>query len=186
MNSYSQCGEDKWILENLKPPIGTFCEVGAFDGVQSSNTLMFEELGWDGMLVEADPFLSAKSQGNRKCYSLCCAAGYSGIRPFHINVKDRGLSGFTVSGTMTIMCPTFTLREIIYSVHWKCVDLLSIDTEGAELEVWESIGELRPQIVIMEHQTCDRPSNIEPILERMTKDGYREVHRTQYNLIFTR
>ena len=45
MTGFSQCGEDRWIAENLKPEIGVFCEVGAFNGIGCSNTLMFEELG---------------------------------------------------------------------------------------------------------------------------------------------
>ena len=34
---------------------GLFVEVGAADGVVGSNTLAFEQLGWTGVLVEADP-----------------------------------------------------------------------------------------------------------------------------------
>lgn len=185
MNSYSQCGEDKWILENLSPAIGTFCEVGAFDGVQSSNTYALEQLGWNGVLVEADPFLAAKCNENRKAKTWCCAAGQPWHAEFNVNHGDRGLSGIKSPGT-PIFVPCFPLHLLFTFSGIKHVNLLSIDTEGTELSVWNTIGDYRPNIVIMEHQTCDRPSNIEPILERMTKDGYQEVHRTQYNLIFTR
>ena len=37
---YSEFGEDRWIEENLKPAVGTFCEVGALDGIQSTETLI--------------------------------------------------------------------------------------------------------------------------------------------------
>lgn len=190
MKSYSQCGEDRWITENLvRPAKGVFCEVGAYDGVLSSNTLLFEEMGWDGILVEADPFLAAQCQRSRRAKTWCCAAGSicgldSACGKFHVNESDRGLSGLSVFGKEipVIIVP---LSLILRNSGFDRVDLLSIDTEGTELDVWDSMGDYRPEIVIMEHQTCDSPSQIEPILKRMVLDGYKEVHRTQYNLIFT-
>jgi hypothetical protein len=185
MPFYSQCGEDRWIEENLKPDVGVFCEVGAFDGVISSNTKHFEEIGWTGVLVEADPYLAAKCRENRTALTWCCASGIPHTGAFFINEQDRGLSGFNRPGrpNPTVCVP---LKILLLSLGHFSVDLLSIDTEGTELDVWNSIGPIRPGIVIMEHQTCQEPSNLEPILARMIEDGYYEAHRTQYNLIFTK
>lgn len=186
MKSYSQCGEDLWVYENLKPPIGTFCEVGAFDGVQSSNTLFFEELGWRGLLVEADPLLAAKCQSTRSADTICLAAGTpTGWRDFFINTKDRGLSGLQRPG-VKVSVLVRRLDDILADANFHDLDLLSIDTEGTELEVWTSIGLIRPRIVIMEYQTCDEPSQEDAITKVMTGDGYKLAHKTQYNLIFTR
>ncbi len=183
MRDNSQCQESTWILENLHPPIGTFAEVGAFDGIQSSNTLLFEDLGWTGVLVEADPFLANKCRINRpNCRVWDCAAGAQFFRSFYINTADRGLSGFNRPGNPL---KTITMR-LEWLLGYEAPDLLSIDTEGTELEVWASIGDLRPNIVIMEYQTCDEPPQDKAIVERMTLDGYQEVHRTKYNLIFTK
>lgn len=185
MEYHSQCGEDRWIEENLKPSVGTFCEVGAFDGVMSSNTYHFEKLGWTGILVEADPYLAAKCHDNRKAMTWCCASGNPWYGLFHINFSDRGLSGMKAAGT-PIYVPVFPLHLLLSASGMGELDLLSIDTEGTELTVWNTIGDYRPKIVIMEYQTCDQPSNDKAIIERMEVDGYKEVHRTQYNLIFTR
>ena len=183
--SYSQDGEDIWILDNLKPPIGTFCEVGAFDGIQSSNTLLFEQLGWKGLLVEADPYLAAKCLINRKAMVACCAAGTpKGFFNFAINPEDRGLSGFNRPGEI-FRIMVMRLEDLIDLARLE-IDLLSIDTEGSELGVWCSIGELRPRIVIMEYQTCDEPSQESHNAARMIADGYRLVHTTKHNQIFTR
>lgn len=180
MTSHSQCGEDVWILENLKPSVGTFCEVGAFDGILSSNTLLFEELGWTGLLIEADPFLAGQSQLNRKALTLCCAVSNEPAGVFFVNSQDRGLSGFNRPGK-PIPVVSRRLKDILTFIP----DLLSIDTEGTEIDVWESIGVIRPRIVIVEYQTCDEPPQDKAIVQRMTSDGYQEVHRTQYNIIFT-
>jgi FkbM family methyltransferase len=180
MKSYSQAGEDNWIMENLKPPVGTFCEVGAFDGVKSSNTMLFEEAGWTGLCIEADPFNAAICQINRKSPTWCCAVGLGVRGEFCINEQDRGLSGFNRPGRRTMVI----IMRLDLLLNYKAPDLLSIDTEGTELEVWDSIGELRPKIVIMEYQTCDEPPQDAAIVKRMTADGYTEVHRTKHNIIF--
>ena len=81
-----------------------------------------------------------------------------------------------------IVCP---LSHMLHFSGFSELGLLSVDTEGTELEVWQSIGKIRPHIVIMEHQTFNEPSQIDAIVMQMTADGYKEVHRTAYNLIFT-
>jgi FkbM family methyltransferase len=183
MQFHSQCGEDRWILENLKPEVGTFCEVGAYDGVLSSNTKVFEDLGWHGLLVEADPFLAAQCLKNRKSKVWCCAAGKGEWDLFFVNHQDRGLSGLLAEGKPinVIIKP---LEWILSASNFKKLGLLSIDTEGTELDVWATIGPYRPKIVIIEHQTQDKPSKKKEILEKLELDGYRCVHTTQYNLIF--
>jgi FkbM family methyltransferase len=186
MNYYSQHQEDRWIEENLKPSIGKFCEVGAFDGVLSSNTLHFEQLGWQGILVEADPTLAAKCQLNRQARTFCCAAGTPAeFRPFKVNTVDRGLSGFGRPGE-PIWVEARRLEDLLRASNCTDVSLLSIDTEGTELEVWQSIGLIRPAIVIMEYWTMPEQPVPDPIVAQMVKDGYREVHRTTCNLVFVK
>ena len=56
--SWSQYGQDK-IVDNLlkQKRAGFFLEIGGYDGELHSNTLFFErQRGWDGLLVEANPF----------------------------------------------------------------------------------------------------------------------------------
>ncbi len=191
---HSQYGEDKWIRENLNPPPGLFVEVGAFDGIVASNTLHFEKNNWHGFLVEADPELAGKSLANRIAPTICGAVGLPipvmpphPFRPFHVNTRDRGLSGLKCPGDKTILAPIFPLSAIIDLIPAAVpIGILSIDTEGTELEVWNTRGFRNPTIVIMEYQTCENPPNDAAIVEQMTKDGYKEVHRTACNLIFTR
>lgn len=185
-NDHSQCGESSWILDNLNPEKGIFCEIGAFDGVRSSNTILFESLGWLGILVEPNPVLAAQAQELRHCTTICCAAGsQDGFGSITIDLEDMGLSGMLVTpkgASRNIRVPCFTLRTILDWNFQRC-DLLSIDTEGTELEVWNGLGHYRPHTVIIEYQTCDNPSNEQAIVERLKEDGYFPVHKTQYNLI---
>ncbi len=180
---HSQYGEDRWIRENLKPRRGAFIEVGAFDGIVASNTLHFEKNGWTGFLIEADPEMAWKCSNNRASPTICCGVGDGRFRLFNINMEDRGLSGFSRPGERIILTPCIRLDAIMDDAK---IDLLSIDTEGTELEIWNTRGGHSPAIVIIEYLTIGNPPNDVAIVEQMTRDGYKEIHRTPCNLIFTR
>ena len=47
--SYSQAGQDLWVLDKIKK--GYFLEIGAYDGIKFSNSLLLEENGWEGLLI---------------------------------------------------------------------------------------------------------------------------------------
>ena len=55
--SYSQAGQDAWVVEILKGKrAGKYLDVGANDPVLISNTYGLEsQLGWDGFLLDNDP-----------------------------------------------------------------------------------------------------------------------------------
>lgn len=190
MTFHAQCGEDKWITENLQlPENGVFVEVGAFDGVLSSNTYHFEQLGWTGLIIEPDPELASKCLLNRKCDVSCCAIGTeTGDGTFYINPNDRGLSGLHREGN-PIRTKIVRLDDLLKAYSIYGVDFLSIDTEGTEIDVWQSLVSKRflfPKIVMMEWSTLGLPPNDEAITQRLGLDDYELIHSTQYNLIFTR
>jgi len=187
----SQHGEDRWIFENLKPAPGFFIEVGAFNGYNCSNTLAFEDLGWSGICVEPDPELAAECFKFRKAQTICAAVGnvwrYGHLAEFKVNTADRGTSGLTQQWDKSILVPVVPLLSLLAYADKGC-DLLSIDTEGSELDVWDSGAAARyfPRIVIMEFQTRDLPSQETALASRMWTDGYKVAHKTEHNLIFVK
>ena len=72
--SWSQFGQDRhmdsFIFKGKKN--GFFVEIGGYDGEQFSNTLFLErERGWDGLLVEANPYTYDMLQSrDRNCWSI--------------------------------------------------------------------------------------------------------------------
>jgi hypothetical protein len=81
----------RYFSRDGAPPIrrnGTFVELGAFNGVSFSNTLMFErELGWSGLLVEANPInfedltlTRGRSGRNTLLHAAACATGHVRVR----------------------------------------------------------------------------------------------------------
>lgn len=188
MTSYSQFGEDSWILKHLPlPPKGTFIEVGAYDGISSSNTYGFEREGWYGICVEPDPEIAAKCRRNRKCMTITAAvSSRPGQQWFFVNRADRGMSGLRVHSVDDALFVDGIRLDTIIAGLGTPVDLLSIDTEGTELDAWSTAGIYRPKIVIVEFWTQPNPPAPGPVVAQFTRDGYREVHRTTANLIFVR
>src|SRR5215813_9246244 len=181
MNTYSGFGEDSWILKNLPlPDRGVFVDVGAFDGRVSSNTLAFEESGWSGLCVEPYPANALACKRNRRCPTVFCAVGTgASMQPLEVNTADLGTCGLRRPATGN----RFFVQ--VLRLDWLCdlfgidkIDLLSIDTEGSEVEVWHSAGQLRPQIVIAEFRTEPQPPSLPALEEAIIPCGYRLVHTT--------
>lgn len=68
MNSYSQCGQDRFV-HHLIPYPGVFLDVGC-GGLAISNTLALEELGWTGFLVDCSHEALEQSRGRKARFML--------------------------------------------------------------------------------------------------------------------
>ena len=66
---YSQAGQDKWVVEKTNSKNnGYFLDIGAYDGINYSNTLYFEKyLGWNGICIEPDLKTYGYLIKNRSC-----------------------------------------------------------------------------------------------------------------------
>jgi FkbM family methyltransferase len=179
---YSQYGEDQWLAKNVAlPDKGTLLEVGVGDWKEGSNSLYFENRGWEVFLVEPDWRHYEGILKNRPRAKLipCALGGEVGFRNF-VLTDDATLSGFLRQQGQSIMVPVFRLQDL----GLEELDIISIDTEGTELEVWAGRGTLRPSVVIVEHLTIPFPSQESEIRKQFEKDGYQSLHRTVSNLIF--
>lgn len=183
---HSQFGEDKWIWENLWVPDcdnSFFVEVGAYDGIASSNTLFFEQIGWHGFVVEALTDKAAICLETRSCPVLCCAvADEDSTGVFYRHPTDLGQSSLTCPG-VPVYCRKRRLRTLLEYFRRPKITLLSIDTEGTELDVWNGLWPYRPKIVVIEFLSGNGINRAEEILQVVKADGYWEVHRTEANLI---
>lgn len=129
----SQLGQDRWVCETLNYKRGGyFLDIGAFDGVQISNTYYLEkELGWDGICVEAGPVNFQELIKNRSCLCLNKAVWSSTGKVFfkeEWTVGKVGLIGAEIE--------SITIKQLLedYSVPGQ-IDYISLDVEGAEYEV---------------------------------------------------
>nr|CAD7428527.1 unnamed protein product [Timema monikensis] len=125
---------------------GFFIECGALDGETRSNTLVFErELGWNGLLIEADPFnFASMVTKNRKAYlspSCLSIKSYPDIVSFHQLHNMGKISNSPVGqnkpGYVDVQC--FPFYTYLLALNRTLIDYFSLDVEGHELDVLETI-----------------------------------------------
>jgi len=189
----AQFYEDLWIIQNeMAPKQGVFVEVGAEGGIQLSNTILFEEyLGWRGLLIEANPEVIEELRHNRPLAKVHhCAIGTDPTQDFYIcdNSRSCGALGRPVIGGRPVKVPVQRLDTVLDTYGIQKIDLLSLDTEGSELEVWNTMdhNKYKPGVVVIEWNTCHLPSNEDTILKVFAELPYTFVHKTEANLIFVR
>ena len=64
MKKYSQGNEQEIILNFFDGRTGRYLDIGAFDGVAASNTIALAELGWQGTVIEASPWVFKRLKSN--------------------------------------------------------------------------------------------------------------------------
>jgi FkbM family methyltransferase len=162
MNFHSQWKQDKYLHENVfkGQRNGIFVDIGAHDGITGSNSFFFEkELDWTGICIEPITDRYNDLVKNRKCitenccvYSRNCEVdfcehkGYtemlSGIRdtydPRH--VKRYTIEQHIMGGsTKIVKKAAYTLSYLLDKHNMHKIDFLSIDVEGAELDILKGI-----------------------------------------------
>lgn len=146
---FAQFGEDKIIDEmGILPPSGLFVDVGANLPWEASNTAFLRLKGWAGVAIDAldfkelydgFPFVQAVVSNKPE-------VGFNyGYHPLTVRVEEGATK-----------VKTRTLESILKNYHIGKIDLLSIDVEGHELEVFDSMDFERhkPSIVIAEYRTA--------------------------------
>ena len=169
---YSQCGQDKWLAEEIFPnkKSGVFIDIGAHDGVSFSNTFFLEKkLNWTGLAIEPIPELYKQLKKNRKCRTLHgCVSDKSGEVEFlSIDGQAQMLSGITSKynkahwkridrecalspgSTRKLLLPCFTLNEILQKESLYHIDYLSIDVEGSEYSILNNFNFKRFHISVI-------------------------------------
>ena len=132
-NVYSQFGEDG-IIKKIFQLIGTSSKVavefGAADGFWLSNTanLWAKDPAWSAILIEADPSKFnklVKNTASYSCTAICKAVGTS---------------------------PKSSLEAILEEVQFDSpIDLLSIDIDGNDYYIFQSLEKIRPRVIICEY-----------------------------------
>lgn len=180
-NVYSQTGEDG-ILAKISDILGIasgWCvEFGAGDGKHLSNTRnLIVNHGWSGVLIEAD---KNKCRQLRETY-----AGTPGVVTLREYVTYTGESSLDVILANTPLPQDF--------------DLLSIDIDGNDYHIWDSLWGYQPKVVCIEHNPTI-PNDVEFVqpramavyqgssalaLRKLGKaKGYALVAQTRLNSIF--
>ena len=180
---YSQTGEDGIISKILEiiPENDKWCvELGAWDGEYLSNTkYLIKSQDYSAILIEGDKTKFRELQHN---YSL------------HKNVITiNQFVGFNKENNLDII-----LSKTLIPLNF---DLLTIDIDGNDYHIWDSLTKYKPKVVIIEfnqtfpthipfvqpaNPSINHGSSILSISELGRKKGYELVSVLAFNAFFVR
>jgi FkbM family methyltransferase len=158
---------DKQLEKYVDYDNGFYVELGANDGVTQSNSIYFEtKRNWSGVLVEPSPhnFLRCREQRSKKNHIFCNACVSFDYHNKYVDMTFANL--MTISGNLSLDLESteehlnaakqfLTDKEVIFKFGAvattlnslleeayapKVIDFLSLDVEGAELEVLKGIN----------------------------------------------
>jgi len=172
MTFYSQSGQDEWINKIFNGKrYGYYVDIGAYDGLESSNTAYFEkDLDWDGICVEANPSYYSRLTANRASQNVFAAvSNYNGVIKFgNDSISENGVE-----------VPCKTLNTILEECNAPAfIDYLSIDVEGHEPTILEAFDfdRWRFGAMTVEHNLyCWGDANKVRLHELLTSKGYIRV-----------
>jgi FkbM family methyltransferase len=204
---FSQNGEDflLWEFFDHKED-GFFVDVGAFDGVHLSNSYFFEQVGWKGICVEPHARFFALCEKNRPgtaCIN-CLAGSKDGVEiPFYqeklgllsTTVVDADVEadvtkryesrGLVFEGFSEVVLKTQTLNTMLHNhlEPGEKIDFISIDVEGAELEVLRglSLEEFAPRVLVIEANSA---AHVKELTEYLEPFGYFLARKHEVNFYF--
>jgi FkbM family methyltransferase len=158
-DSYAQHGEDKLVEQLLPNGVNSFIDIGANDGVLFSNTYKFAKYGATGLCIEPSPRSYTKLKLNHLFHSKITCINYAiSNRDGKIYFIEDGyeetlsrVSNSNEEGSKEIQCCTFNTILNKYP-NFKDIDLLSVDVEGHEYEVFRSLlkNSLKIKLIIIE------------------------------------
>ena len=210
--SYAQAGEDR-VLKFLFSSMGinqiAYLEIGTNNPIDINNTYLFYLGGSRGVCVEPNPTLIRKIKKIRP-KDICLNVGISpdnkeGELDFYIfdnNDAEKGLSTFSKKEAEQVQNTTHIKIEKVTKIPVtpinsvlakyfpdKAPDLISIDVEGLDLEILQTIDftTCRPIAVCVEtvnFTMSHRKTKNKGIINFMEKQGYFVYADTGLNSIF--
>lgn len=192
---YSQLGQDKFIDEYFQEKKeGIFVDIGAHDGIRFSNTYFFEKYrGWTGLCVEPGPkeFKNLCLNRPNSINVNACVSNYNGSSMYnYIEGYSMMLSGLIENydsnhkqrikneiekyeGKFTIISSeVYALQYLLEKHNILKIDYCSIDTEGSELKILESIDFEKSKIQILNLENNYKDERINQIL---SKNSYKLI-----------
>ncbi|WAQ94261.1 STAR-like protein, partial [Mya arenaria] len=160
---------------------GFYIECGGLDGERGSNTLFFEKVRrWNGLLIEADESNYALLKGkHRKAFTMNACLNTESGRVVHGEearnwIRNRHLKIDEVS----VQC--FPLYSILLALNQLTVDFFSLDVEGDEMRVLQTIPFDKIDIKMMTVEFIHQSRNgkdLKPFVESKGYDSLLKVTR---------
>lgn len=196
MKTYSLCDSNRVPLDIKLDTLfefktnGVYIELGAFDGLTQSNTAFFEfNRKWTGILIEPSIKsyeLCCNNRPNSLCLNMACVSDdYNGntIKGDFVHNLMASVDGNRLKSNNIVNVNCNTLHNIIQTyMPNKKIDLLSLDTEGYELNILKGLNLdiNRPSYLLIEVYNKD----YDAVVEYLEINNYKlHSNYSNYNII---
>ena len=191
-----------WLIERFFASgfIGSCVEVGAVDGRYLSNTLHFEESGWQCLCIEPNSYYHEALRRNRKMsmpYAMS-DKNEDEVVLYRVQLTNNSFDaatslvpdekllqqlGHMIKGRDEIKVDMRTLDTCLEKTGWLKTDFVAIDTEGTELTVLKGfdLERWRPRLLVIENNH-DTPETTDYLRPR----GYHKAIRHEVNDFYIR
>jgi len=209
IKTYSQLGEDlivAGIANMMRLKSFSYVDIGANSPINLSNTYLFYEAGYKGVLVEPNPSCCAELKSVRPrdiCLNNGIAWDKETCADFFVMTANT-LSTFSQAEVAHCLTPEaikgwgiqkaekvikiqlISINEVFEKYVGGTPDFLSIDTEGMDLPILKTIcfDRFRPRIICIETNGGHVGSSHADIVVFMKDKGYRAFADTGLNVIF--
>ena len=198
---YGQFAEDVSIVRHFpKKYRGFFVDVGCFHPVKYNNTYRLYRKGWRGVNIDLDPIkIEGFDMVRPKDVNIACAISDT---PGETTVWTSGFYSLTSTLDKTFAetwegdfrahtIRADTLTNILDGTTFKdrSIDLLTVDAEGHDLPVLQSLDfeRYQPQLIAVElHQPTLSAVRKEPLFQFLIGKNYDLVNWTGLTLLFKR
>jgi FkbM family methyltransferase len=162
MKSYSESGFDKIIYNNFFNSIdsGTLVEVGAGHPVEISTSLFYKERGWRTISIDPNPkFVKLHKEAGREIYEYACGYEDKDDVNFYVYADGNEMSYSSLGAKYRnvnyyeIKVRVRTLNSILDNLNITKLDIVTIDTEGWEIEVMQGFdtNKYSPEVIVLEN-----------------------------------
>lgn len=198
MGFYAEEGIDNHIRSNFFMDFsykGVIVEVGGGDPEWGSISKHFYKNGWKTIVVEPNPKYAKQHLKDDKYVINCaCSSEIKKHQTFYIvksHWTDMAASSLGIKENYKKYAENIPIEEIkidVYTLNYLLeernidkVDILSIDTEGWEIEVMRGfdLKKYKPKVVVLENFSNDQSYD-----EYMTKFNYFLIGRFGFNSLY--
>jgi len=201
--SYAQEGEDLVLPRIFETQAtGFYVDVGAHHPQRFSNTYFFYKKGWRGINIDAMPGSMRAFNRQRPrdvniekpvasmqqmlTYYTFNEPAFNGFSKA-LSEQRNGMAHFKIVATQEIETTTLTDLLDRYLPAGQYIDFLSVDVEGLDLDVLQSLDfkRYRPTIILVEMLGNNLAEMMaEPMYQLLTKQGYELYAKTVCTVFF--
>lgn len=206
--TFSQFGEDRileYLFTNLlKIDLPSYIDIGANHPIIGNNTYGFYFRGGSGILIEPDPYFFSilkKRRERDKIINAGIGLNFKVKADFYVYApRFKGLNTFSaeeaemryregIKYREVIKMPLLDINQIIQENISGNLDFLSIDVEGLDFEIIQSLdfSQYAPKVICLEtvrYGDTKNESKMNNMIAYILEKGYLVYADTHFNTIF--